>query len=210
MDPLIVDRLADARVLVVGDVMLDRFVEGKVARISREAPVPVLKFGAARAMMGGAGNVAANVLAAGGAVTLVGLIGDDEAARGFARLDARMVSDPARTTTLKTRYLSGWQQLLCIDSPDNPPATAATREKIVAAAIEALPFAAIVVISDYGRGTLDDDATRQLIAAAAHVGKPVIVDPRWKLSPVSARHRMGLPPRHADASSALSRSTRCF
>ncbi len=69
MDAAIIDRLAEAEVLVVGDVLLDRFIDGRVTRISREAPVPVLKFGSARAMMGGACNVAANLLATGGAVT---------------------------------------------------------------------------------------------------------------------------------------------
>ncbi len=81
MDANVVTRLAEANVLVVGDVMLDRFVAGRVTRVSREAPVPVLKFGAARAYPGGASNVAANALAYGGAVTLVGLTGDDDAGR---------------------------------------------------------------------------------------------------------------------------------
>ena len=71
--------------LVVGDVLLDRFIEGRVTRISREAPVPVLKFGSARALIGGACNVAANILAYGGAVTLVGLTGDDAGGAGARR-----------------------------------------------------------------------------------------------------------------------------
>jgi D-beta-D-heptose 7-phosphate kinase/D-beta-D-heptose 1-phosphate adenosyltransferase len=185
MDAAIVDRLADARILVIGDVMLDRFVEGKVTRISREAPVPVLKFGAARAMMGGACNVAANVLATGGMVTLVGLTGDDDAARelaglfgGFPHLTARLIADPSRPTTVKTRYLHGWQQLLCIDSEDASPASSAIREKLIAEAMAALRSVDVVVVSDYGRGTLDDDAIRALIAAARAAGKRLVVDPR--------------------------------
>jgi D-beta-D-heptose 7-phosphate kinase / D-beta-D-heptose 1-phosphate adenosyltransferase len=185
MDATIIDRLAGANVLVVGDVLLDRFIEGKVTRISREAPVPVLKFGAERAMMGGACNVAANVLATGGAVTLVGLVGEDGPAaeltalcRSFGRLTARLIVDPARPTTVKTRYLSGWQQLLCIDSEDASPAPAAIRDRLIAAATDAMAGAQAVVVSDYGRGALDDTAIGALIAAARNAGKPVVVDPR--------------------------------
>jgi len=185
MDATLIDRLAEADVLVVGDVLLDRFIEGRVTRISREAPVPVLKFGSARAHPGAACNVAANILATGGAVTLVGLTGDDAAAaelgelcRGFRRLTARLIADPSRQTTVKTRYLSGWQQLLCIDEEDSRPAAPAIRDALVKAASAAIATAKAVVISDYGRGALDDVAIRALIAAARKDGKPVVVDPR--------------------------------
>ncbi|MEX0852616.1 MAG: bifunctional heptose 7-phosphate kinase/heptose 1-phosphate adenyltransferase [Bauldia sp.] len=185
MDANVIDALAEAKVLVVGDVMLDRFVEGKVTRVSREAPVPVLKYGSARAHPGGAGNVAANILAYGGAVTLVGLTGDDEAAgelaaltATFPRLVARLIADRSRPTTVKTRYLSGWQQLLCVDAEDTRPASAEIRERLVAAASQALTGADVLVISDYGRGALDSTSIRALIAAARGAGKPVVVDPR--------------------------------
>ena len=121
----VIDRLAQASVLVVGDVLLDRFVEGQVSRVSPEAPVPVLKYGAARALLGGAGNVAANLDAYGAAVTLVGLTGEDEAARELValcarqpRLEARLVTDGSRPTTVKTRYLGGWHQLLRVDAEE--------------------------------------------------------------------------------------------
>ncbi len=185
MDPTLIDRLPGANVLVVGDVLLDRFIEGRVTRISREAPVPVLKYGAARAHPGGACNVAANILATGGAVTLAGLTGKDQPAvelggllARFDRLTARLIADPTRQTTVKTRYLSGWQQLLCIDAEDTHPVTASIRDAIVTAALAALPATNAVVVSDYGRGALDDSAIRALIAAARAAGKPVVVDPR--------------------------------
>jgi D-beta-D-heptose 7-phosphate kinase/D-beta-D-heptose 1-phosphate adenosyltransferase len=185
MDASLIDRLAEAQVLVVGDVLLDRFIEGRVSRISREAPVPVLKFGAARAMPGGACNVAANILATGGAVTLAGLIGDDAAGeellalcRSFGRMTPSLIVDGQRQTTVKTRYLSGWQQLLCIDAEDSTPASHEVRDALVTAALRAMPTAKTVVLSDYGRGALDDTAIRGLIAAARKEGKPVIVDPR--------------------------------
>lgn len=185
MDASLIDRLSDADVLVVGDVLLDRFIEGKVTRISREAPVPVLKFGRSHAMPGAACNVAANILATGGAVTLVGLVGDDAAGaelaalcHGFQRMTPRLVTDGKRQTTVKTRYLSSWQQLLCIDSEDNAPTSHEVRDTLITAALRAMPAAKAVVISDYGRGALDDTAIRALIAAARKEGKPVIVDPR--------------------------------
>jgi len=185
MDASLIDRLEGAAVLVVGDVLLDRFIEGRVTRISREAPVPVLKFGTARALPGGACNVAANILATGGAVTLTGITGADDAARelgqlcaGFPRLTAHLIADASRPTTVKTRYLSGWQQLLCIDAEDARPASPAIRDSLVAAALAAINRAGAVVVSDYGRGALDETSIRAVIAAARRAGKPVVVDPR--------------------------------
>ena len=185
MDANVVGRLAGAHVLVVGDVMLDRFVEGRVTRVSREAPVPVLKYGAARAYPGGASNVAANVLAYGSTVTLVGIVGADAAAdelrslcRSFPRLTERLIADAGRPTTVKTRYLSGWHQLLCIDAEDMRPAEPAVRERLIAAGREALDACDALVISDYGRGALDETSIAALIAAARAAGRQVVVDPR--------------------------------
>lgn len=185
MDANVVGRLAEADILVVGDVMLDRFVEGRVTRVSREAPVPVLNYGTARAYPGGASNVAANVLAYGGAVTLVGLIGTDAAAeelaslcRSFPRLTERLIADAGRPTTVKTRYLSGWHQLLCIDAQDTRPAEPAVRDRLLAAARDALGTCAALVISDYGRGALDETSIAALIGAARAAGRQVVVDPR--------------------------------
>ena len=185
MDANVVGRLAGAHVLVVGDVMLDRFVEGRVTRVSREAPVPVLKYGAARAYPGGASNVAANVLAYGSAVTLVGLVGADAAAdelrslcRSFPRLTERLIADAGRPTTVKTRYLSGWHQLLCIDAEDTRPAGPAVRHRLTEAAQAAMNACGALVISDYGRGALDETSIAALIGAARAAGRIVVVDPR--------------------------------
>jgi D-beta-D-heptose 7-phosphate kinase/D-beta-D-heptose 1-phosphate adenosyltransferase len=185
MDANVVERLADANVLVVGDVLLDRFIEGRVTRVSREAPVPVLKYGAARAYPGGACNVAANILAYGGAATLVGMTGADAAAeelaglcRAFPRLTLGLVADQSRPTTVKTRYLSGWHQLLCIDAEDTRPAAPAIRDRLVETATDAIAAAGVLVLSDYARGALDATSIAALIRAARAAGKPVVVDPR--------------------------------
>lgn len=185
IDLSLIDHLANARVLVVGDVLLDRFIEGQVTRISREAPVPVLKLKRSQAHLGGAGNVAANILATGGAATLVGLVGRDAAAEElralcatFDRLKAELVVDASRPTTVKSRYLSGWQQLLCLDAEDVRPASGEIGALLARAAMAALPDSDVLVLSDYARGALDDAAIAALIAAARRFGKSVIVDPR--------------------------------
>ena len=128
MDSSVIDRLAQARVVVVGDVLLDRFVEGKVGRVSPEAPVAVLNHRAERSLLGGAGNVAANLVAYGARAILVGVAGRDAAAEELRTLcatgdglDCRLVTDSARPTTVKTRYLSGWHQLLRVDAEDTSP-----------------------------------------------------------------------------------------
>src|SRR4051812_1323218 len=118
----LVERLAHARVLVLGDVMLDCYVYGSVERMSPEAPVPVLRQESLRAMAGGAGNVARNVAALGGKAVLIGLVGGDAAGRELGKMlgeergiTPRLVIDPARRTTVKTRFVAGRQQLLRVD-----------------------------------------------------------------------------------------------
>ena len=110
----LVSRISGARVLCVGDVMLDRFISGEVERISPEAPVPVLRISDEKAMLGGAGNVARNIVALGGQVTLAAVVGEDAAGqqieaelRGLGRATARLVIDPSRPTAIKTRFLAG-------------------------------------------------------------------------------------------------------
>jgi len=181
----VIDRLAQASVLVIGDVLLDRFVEGKVSRVSPEAPVPVLKYGAARARLGGAGNVAANLVAYGCGAALVGLTGDDEAARELGalcaehpRLAPRLVKDRSRPTTVKTRYLGGWHQLLRVDAEEIHPMASDVAAAILDAARQSMTTSGAVVLSDYGKGVLDATTIAALIAAAREAGLPVIVDPK--------------------------------
>lgn len=187
----VIDRLAQASVLVVGDILLDRFVEGRVSRVSPEAPVPVLKYGAARALLGGAGNVAANLVAYGAGVSLVGLTGDDESAAelgalcaGFPRLEALLVADKSRPTTVKTRYLGGWHQLLRVDAEEIHPMANDVAAAILDAAGRAMKTARVVVLSDYGKGVLDPATIAGLIELARKAGLPVVVDPKKKTTSV--------------------------
>lgn len=173
---------AGKTVLVLGDVMLDRFIYGAVDRISPEAPVPVIAVEKETAMLGGAGNVARNVAALGAKAVLIGLVGRDDAGaalRGMidaeAGLEAELVVDPARRTTEKVRYISGSHQMLRVDREDRSPGDGAA---LLAAFETRLASADVVVLSDYAKGVLTPAVVRGAIDAAKAAGKPVIVDPK--------------------------------
>jgi len=181
----LVPKLANARVLVVGDVMLDRFVYGDVDRISPEAPIPVLKIGRESAMLGGAGNVVRNLVALGAKVEIVAAVGDDAAGAEVANLlgaldgvMAHLETEAGRHTTLKIRYVAGSQQLLRADFESERALDALTRDTLAAAAKKAITRVGAVVLSDYGKGVLGAELTAAVIAAARQARVPVIVDPK--------------------------------
>jgi D-beta-D-heptose 7-phosphate kinase/D-beta-D-heptose 1-phosphate adenosyltransferase len=185
MDASVIERLAQANVLVIGDVLLDRYVEGRVSRISPEAPVPVLRLAGERAIIGAAGNVAANVIVLGGRATLAGIVGDDRAADELValcaqlpHLRARLVRDPSRPTTVKTRFLSGWHQLIRVDAEETHKMAPAIAEAVLAEAEAALKESRVAILSDYAKGVLDADSIARLITAARRAGVPVLVDPK--------------------------------
>jgi D-beta-D-heptose 7-phosphate kinase/D-beta-D-heptose 1-phosphate adenosyltransferase len=181
----LIEGLGRARVLCVGDLMLDRFVYGAVERISPEAPVPVCRVTEETAMLGGVGNVVRNLDALGAAADLVAAVGEDGPAAeigalvaALARVDAALVAVPARRTTVKTRYFAGAQQLLRADRETTDALDAAAAARLVADATTRMRGAGAVVLSDYGKGALADDTVARLIAAARDAGLPVIVDPK--------------------------------
>jgi D-beta-D-heptose 7-phosphate kinase/D-beta-D-heptose 1-phosphate adenosyltransferase len=169
-----------ASVLVVGDVMLDRYWQGATSRISPEAPVPVVKVEDDELRPGGAANVALNAAALGSQVALVGLVGDDAEAGLLAdRLTASGVASdfvpvPGSRTITKLRILSKHQQLIRLDFEDG--FLACDGSGILARFEHALPRAKAVVLSDYAKGVLRD--TQPLIRAARERGLPVVVDPK--------------------------------
>ena len=182
----LVDRLAATHVVVLGDVMLDHFVIGRVSRISPEAPVPVVEYDREFSLPGGAANVAHNVRALGARVTLVGVVGADRSADDMRALladrgidAARLVVDDARPTTRKTRLATTrHQQVARLDierTDDVPPAV----ESALAAALEtAIADAGAVVVSDYQKGVVTRRVMAHVVAAAAARGVPVLVDPK--------------------------------
>ena len=175
--------IGQARVACVGDVMVDRFVYGEVGRTSPEAPVAVLARGREAAMLGGAGNVARNVAALGGTAALAGVLGDDaagsEALRmlgGEPRMEGHLVSAPGRPTTVKTRYVAGGQQLLRVDAEEVGPLDPDTAAKMAAAVRHAARDAGAILLSDYGKGAVDDAVIAACLEAARVSGAPLIVD----------------------------------
>ena len=181
------EALAGARVLVVGDVMLDRFVYGAVERISPEGPIPVLRIEREAAMLGGAGNVLRNLAALGVAADLVAVVGDDAAGREVRALaleeagdGCRLLVHQGRPTTIKERYIAAGQQLLRTDREAAGPLSPETAGELVAAARAALAGAGALVLSDYGKGVLDPATLGALIEAAGSAGCPVVVDPKGR------------------------------
>lgn len=175
-----VEPVSHSRVLVVGDVMLDRYWFGEVERISPEAPVPVVRVARREDRLGGAANVARNVAALGGHVTLVGVLGEDEAGDSVRRLaseagiHADLITDRSLHTTLKMRVLGRQQQLLRVDFEQHPAQEAL--DSIDAALARHLANHDIVVLSDYAKGVLT--RVEGLIAQARRAGIPVLVDPK--------------------------------
>jgi D-beta-D-heptose 7-phosphate kinase/D-beta-D-heptose 1-phosphate adenosyltransferase len=175
-----VPRFDEIRVLVAGDVMLDRYWRGQAGRISPEAPVPVVRIDQIEDRPGGAANVALNLAALGAKVSLVGLVGADEAAAVLrsrlaeARIDCAFVAAGNAPTITKIRVVSSNQQLIRLDTEQR---FAATHLPAVRAAVEArLAEAAVLVLSDYEKGTLAECGP--LIAAARAQGVTVLVDPK--------------------------------
>ncbi|MDE0795175.1 MAG: D-glycero-beta-D-manno-heptose-7-phosphate kinase [Alphaproteobacteria bacterium] len=177
--------LPTAKVVCVGDVMLDRFVYGDVSRVSPEAPIPVCRVTNETAMLGGAGNVVRNLVSVGASVTFVSVIGDDDIARDvdvllrdLAGVTRTLIAEKDRPTTSKIRYVAGGQQLLRADREVTTPITDDVADAVFRAAENALKDAGALILSDYGKGTVTDGLVARLIAAATAAGKPVIVDPK--------------------------------
>jgi D-beta-D-heptose 7-phosphate kinase/D-beta-D-heptose 1-phosphate adenosyltransferase len=170
------------RVLVAGDLMLDRYWYGNTARISPEAPVPVVHVRSDAERPGGAGNVGANIVSLGAKATVIGVGGVDAAARSLVAalaalgVDCEMVESPAATTIVKLRVISRHQQLIRLDFEGDLGVV--DRAALARAFAARLPEADVVVLSDYAKGTLGDP--QALIKAARAAGKPVLVDPKGR------------------------------
>ncbi|AIT27132.1 D-glycero-beta-D-manno-heptose-7-phosphate kinase [Bordetella holmesii] len=172
--------LARARVLVVGDVMLDRYWFGEVERISPEAPVPVVRVARREDRLGGAANVARNIAALGAHATLIGVVGADEAGGRIAALASEagvrtdLIADPQGHTTLKMRVLGRQQQLLRVDFEESP--VGATLDGLDQALARELSACDVLVLSDYAKGALA--RVQAMIVAARARNIPVLVDPK--------------------------------
>jgi D-beta-D-heptose 7-phosphate kinase/D-beta-D-heptose 1-phosphate adenosyltransferase len=181
--------LGNQTVLCIGDLMLDEFVYGSVTRISPEAPTPVIAVKRTEVMVGGAGNVARNLVALGARCIFVGVVGDDDAGNALTKaltanklIEFHLAIDTTRQTTRKVRFVSEHHSahLLRADWEVASAIDALSEDALIGHAIKAMPRAGAVVLSDYAKGTLTPRVIRAIIDAANKFGKPVIVDPKGR------------------------------
>jgi rfaE bifunctional protein kinase chain/domain len=190
----VIRRFPERKVVVVGDLVADQFLYGEISRVSREAPVLILRHERTETTPGGAANCAANLAALGARVALVGVVGEDEA--GSALLEKLcaagvecdgVVSQPRSLTTTKTRILAGQihstrQQVLRVDYETEPPSDSSLRERLNARAIEEARAADAVIISDYNYGVADETLAEALREATGERKVPLLVDSRFRLT----------------------------
>ena len=172
-------RFAEKKILVFGDIILDRYVFGQVERISPEAPVPVVRVEKEEMRLGGAGNVAANIDQLGAKGLLLGIVGADGYADEIGRLKAAgnlMIRSGTVQTIVKTRIISQRQQIVRVDREARIVMDEATLERVTAA-VAAADMDAIIV-SDYAKGTVNAEVMTMLKAHAAALGIPIVVDPK--------------------------------
>ncbi len=174
------------RVVVIGDVILDRYLWGSATRVSPEAPVLVVDVDREELRLGGAANVAQNVRALGATPVLIGVVGSDAAAQSLrSELRARdvdsdggVISDDARRTTLKTRILALHQQVLRADEESREPLSSGVTEELWRRVERALPTASAVLVSDYGKGVVSPALLNRLLPELRRRGIPSAVDPK--------------------------------
>jgi D-beta-D-heptose 7-phosphate kinase/D-beta-D-heptose 1-phosphate adenosyltransferase len=181
--------LSQQTVLCIGDLMLDEFVYGEVSRISPEAPTPVIAVKRSELMVGGAGNVARNLVSLGTRCVFVGVVGDDEAGNALTEalathplIEFHLVVDAQRQTTRKVRFVSEHHSMhmLRADWEQGSAIDIGGEDALIAHAIKALPRVGAVVLSDYAKGALTPRVARTVIDAARAAGKPVVVDPKGR------------------------------
>ncbi|MFV0321497.1 MAG: bifunctional D-glycero-beta-D-manno-heptose-7-phosphate kinase/D-glycero-beta-D-manno-heptose 1-phosphate adenylyltransferase HldE [Alphaproteobacteria bacterium] len=172
------------KILIIGDVMLDRFIYGDVQRISPEGPIPILKFEREKYMAGGAGNVAANIIALGGNAHLISICGSDDTAGLLKQTLAEqnitcdLIADDTRPTIEKTRFVSRAQQLLRLDKESNLVISEEIEAHIFHKAENLAAEYDVILLSDYAKGLLTPKLSANLINLAGQLGKPIIVDPK--------------------------------
>ena len=181
--------LANQTVLCIGDLMLDEFVYGEVSRISPEAPTPVIAVKRVESMIGGAGNVARNLVALGTRCIFIGAVGDDDAGGALTEalgnhplIEFHLVVDGTHQTTRKVRFVSEHHSthLLRADWETATAVDARSEDALIGHVVNALPRAGAVVLSDYAKGALTSRVIRAVIDAANARGKPVVVDPKGR------------------------------
>jgi D-beta-D-heptose 7-phosphate kinase/D-beta-D-heptose 1-phosphate adenosyltransferase len=181
------DNFSSVKVLVVGDVMIDRYLWGEVSRISPEAPVPVVRLKKTELIAGGAANVAANIAGLGATPFLIGVIGRDPEGKVFPQILSSanvspdyLVTSQNRRTTIKTRIIAHNQQIVRLDQETTGSLTALEQGKVWAMVEKVSDTVKVIVISDYNKGMMGENLVSRLIKYGKKHGKTVIVDPKGK------------------------------
>lgn len=174
-------------ILVIGDIMLDRYWWGSVTRISPEAPVPVVRLDKTSVTLGGAANVAANIAGLGMTAEIIGVVGSDSESRELADIMSAgglsvsgLVRLDDRPTTVKTRVVAHGQQVTRVDQEVASPLTEQQESAVLERIIGRMPGAKAVVISDYAKGLLTENVLREIIERSRSAGIPALVDPKGK------------------------------
>ena len=182
---LVVEKFSAVRVLCVGDVMIDHFVEGDVKRISPESPVPVFSVESKKSFPGGAANVARNVAALGAHCTIIAVTGEDGQADAlvasllqYSGIRTEFIRCPGRPTTEKTRYVAAGQHLLRVDSEIASPLPCGVESSLRSRIADEVPRHDVLVLSDYSKGVLSDAVIHAAVRAAARAGIPTVADPK--------------------------------
>jgi D-beta-D-heptose 7-phosphate kinase/D-beta-D-heptose 1-phosphate adenosyltransferase len=179
-----IDDFKNVRALCVGDIMLDEFIYGDTSRVSPEAPVPVVKFGRSAKMLGGAGNVAANLAAMGAKASFFGIVGRDDAGRAIEEkleeigVRHKLMHLQGYPTIQKTRIVSGGQQVVRLDREDKLPIVRDSLDKIREILDAQMDSSDIVLLSDYNKGLFTPESAQMIISLAHSHGKQVIIDPK--------------------------------
>jgi len=181
----ITDNFGQAKVLILGDIMLDEYLYGSVERISPEAPVPVVDVSSSKILLGGAANVAANICSLGGEALLIGTVGEDEAAVKISQLlksknisDDLLVTDLTRRTTIKTRIIAHSQQIVRADREDRHEVNPDVEKLILKRFLSVVDEIQAVIISDYGKGVITLPLFEKLMTVCLERDIYVAVDPK--------------------------------
>ena len=187
-----VEKITEARVLVIGDLMLDKFTYGDVIRISPEAPVPVLHVNHEESYLGGAGNVARNISALlensyKGKVGIIAVIGKDKSTDSIIEETNRcniskagIITDESRKTITKTRIVAGNQQIVRIDEEDTSPFSKSIYKEIEKSFIKNIDDYNVVIMSDYAKGIITEKTAKKIIDICNKKRIPILVDPAIK------------------------------
>ena len=183
----LLESIKKVHILVIGDLMLDRYVFGKVDRISPEAPVPIMQLESITETLGGAGNVLRNLCSLGAKASFISSVGTDKEGRILTRMigktkvsETTLIGIPNRNSTVKTRFIADGQHLLRTDIENTEPIDKTIKKEILLAAKNSIRNCDAIILSDYGKGVLTDEVIVSSIMEAKKQNKKILVDPKGR------------------------------